>query len=98
MRILKESTDELAQLAGIMGFGVKKDAIHTALLQEGFHRRLAIHKPSINERIRRTRLVWAEEHKDWTMDQWYQILWTDETWITAGRHTRTWVTRRPGEE
>jgi len=38
------------------------------------------------------------EHVDWTLDQWYKILWTDETWITGGRHTRTWVTRRPGEE
>jgi len=26
------------------------------------------------------------------MEQWYKILWTDETWITGGRHTRTWVT------
>jgi transposase len=32
------------------------------------------------------------------MDQWYQILWIDETWITGGRHTRTWVTRRAREE
>ena len=33
-----------------------------------------------------------------TIEQWYQILWTNETWITGGRHTRTWVTRGPGEE
>jgi hypothetical protein len=26
------------------------------------------------------------------------ILWSDETWVTGGRHTRTWVTRRQGEE
>jgi len=32
------------------------------------------------------------------MEQWYEILWTDETWVTGGRHTRTWVTRRAGEE
>jgi transposase len=32
------------------------------------------------------------------VEQWYNILWTDETWITSGRHTRTWVTRRAGEE
>jgi transposase len=38
------------------------------------------------------------EHLDWTPEQWAIILWTDETWVTGGRHTRTWVTRRKGEE
>jgi hypothetical protein len=55
-------------------------------------------KPPITEKNRRLRLQWALEHVNWTLEQWYQILWTDETWITGGRHTRTWVTRRAGEE
>ena len=55
-------------------------------------------KPPISEKNRQYRLQWALEHVNWTMAQWYEILWTDETWITGGRHTRTWVTRRPGEE
>jgi hypothetical protein len=55
-------------------------------------------KAPITEANRKIRLAWAEEHVKWTMDQWYRILWTDETWITGGRHTRTWVTRRAGEE
>lgn len=87
-----------AQLAGVMGYGVKKDAIRTALAKKGFHRRLAMRKPPITEKNRQTRLAWAIEHRDWSMEQWYNILWTDDTWITGGRHTRTWVTRRPGEE
>jgi ketohexokinase/beta-glucosidase len=87
-----------AQLAEVMGFGVRKWAIRSALLREGFHRRLAMRKPPITEANRKIRLAWAEEHVKWTMDQWYRILWTDETWITGGRYTRTWVTRRAGEE
>ena len=87
-----------AKLAEVLDFGVKKQAIRTALLREGFHRRLAIRKPPITEKNRQIRLAWAEEHVNWTLEQWYQILWTDETWITGGRHTRTWVTRRAGEE
>jgi transposase len=38
------------QLAEVMDFGVKKQAIRTALLREGFHRRLAIRKPPITEK------------------------------------------------
>ena len=80
------------KLAEVMDWGVKKDAIRTALLREGFYRRLAMRKPPITEKNRILRYNWAVEHVNWTIEQWYEILWTDETWITGGRHTRTWVT------
>ena len=38
------------------------------------------------------------EHVNWTIEQWNRILWTDETWVTSGFHTRIWVTRKAGEE
>lgn len=55
------------QLAAVLEFGVKKDAIRTALLREGFHRRLAMRKPPITEKNRQVRLQWALEHVNWTM-------------------------------
>ena len=85
-------------LAEAMDFSVKKGAIRAALEKEGFHRRLARRKPPISETNRKIRLAWAQAHVTWTQEMWNQILWSDETWITGGRHTRTWVTRRPGEE
>jgi len=86
------------QLAQECDFGLGKSAIRSAVIKEGFHRRLAMRKPPITEHNRVIRLQWANDHVNWSMEQWYSILWTDETWITGGRHTRTWVTRRPGEE
>jgi len=47
-----------AQLTAAMNFGVKKDAIRSALLKEGFHRRLAMRKPPISEKNRQLRLQW----------------------------------------
>jgi transposase len=72
--------------------------IRYALRKAGFSRRLARRKPSISERNREARLAFALKHRDWTPEQWNSVLWTDETWKTGGRHTRTWVTRRRGEE
>jgi len=46
-----------AKLAEVLDFGVRRDAIRNALLREGFHRRLAIHKPLITEKNRRLRLT-----------------------------------------
>jgi DDE superfamily endonuclease/Transposase len=73
-------------------------AIRYALRKAGFFRRTARRKPPISEQNRQKRLQFALEHLNWTLEQWTQILWSDETWVTAGRHTRTWVTRRKGEE
>jgi hypothetical protein len=57
------------QLAEVMDFGVKKQAIRSAFLREGFHRRLAMRKPPITEKNQRLRLAWALEHIDWTLEQ-----------------------------
>ena len=84
------------EIAGIWNCSEK--AIANALKSEGFFRRVARKKPPISEANRIKRLTWAKEHLDWTIEQWAMILWTDETWITGGRHTRTWITRRVGEE
>ena len=45
------------KLAEVMEFGVKKQAIRSALLREGFHRRLAMRKPPITEKNRVLRLA-----------------------------------------
>jgi hypothetical protein len=45
----------------------------------------------ILEENRLARLAWAHEHIHWT-----EALWTDETY--PGRHRKTWVTRKAGEE
>ena len=73
-------------------------AIRNALRNAGFKRYVARRKPPISEVNRVKRLAFAIEHLNWSIEDWSRILWSDETWVTGGRHTKTWVTRRPGEE
>lgn len=82
----------------VLKWDITEYAIRRALKTEGFRRCLARCKPPISEKNRQLRLKWAQDHLNWTKAQWDIILWTDETWVTCGRHTRTWVTRRVGEE
>jgi hypothetical protein len=79
-------------------WGCSEKAIDNAFKSRGFHRRIAWKKPVISEKNRVLRLQWAIEHLDWTPEQWAEILWTDKTWVTGGRHTKTWITRRINEE
>jgi len=53
---------------------------------------IALRKPPIPEKNRLLRLIFALEHLEWTEKQWAAILWSDETWVTAGNHRKTYVT------
>ncbi|VDB89722.1 Bgt-51417 [Blumeria graminis f. sp. tritici] len=41
----------------------------------------------------KTRREWAEAHLNWKYEDLTSVLWTDETWLEDGRHSRDWVTR-----
>lgn len=73
-------------------------AIRNALRKYGFKRYVARAKPPLSEGNKAMRLEWALAHVNWTQEQWNAILWTDETWVTGGRHRKQWITRQPGEE
>ncbi|XMA19899.1 hypothetical protein WAI453_012690 [Rhynchosporium graminicola] len=87
---------ELAQEFSFWNIGHK--AIRTALDAEGFHMRWAMRKPPISEKNRKLRITFAEQYKHWTFAEWATILWSDETWVKDGRHRKTRVMRRAGEE
>lgn len=77
---------------------VGEKAIRTALKSAGYERRVALAKPPLTPEIKARRMAFAEACKDWTLEQWSTILWSDETWVTGGRHKKILVTRMIGEE
>jgi transposase len=86
------------QIPIILELNIGFYALRTALRNAGFARRVARRKPPVSETNRQRRLQWATEYVDWSIDQWKMILWSDEIWINGDRHTKTYITRRKGEE
>ncbi|KAL7874590.1 hypothetical protein SRHO_G00055600 [Serrasalmus rhombeus] len=43
------------------------------------HGKIAARKPLLRTGNKQKRLVWAKEHKEWTLDQWKSVLWSDES-------------------
>jgi transposase len=66
------------------------------LYKEGYVQRVARQKPPLTEWQRAARLRWAQEHVNWTWEQWATVLWSDESWVNPGRHRKVWVTRKRG--
>lgn len=71
---------------------IRPESIKYALHRRGYRRRVALRKPPLSDRNKAIRLEWAQEHVYWTQEQWNNILWSDETWVKAGKHRKVLVT------
>ncbi|GBM94806.1 hypothetical protein AVEN_134635-1 [Araneus ventricosus] len=55
--------------------------------------------PLLTKRHRQLRLQWAREHRDWTMDEWKRVSWSDESrFLIHYVDGRVRVRRLPGEQ
>jgi transposase len=55
-------------------------------------------RPILTKRHRKDRLDFALSHKDWTLEDWKKVVWSDETKINRmGSDGRKWVWKKAGE-
>ena len=52
------------------------------LVEGGYPARKALKKPLLKKYHKRDRLRWAKDHKNWTVEQWNKVLWSDESSFT----------------
>ena len=68
------------------------------LCEMGLPGRIAKKKPLLTQQHRRQRLQWARDHQNWTLDQWRNVLFTDETPIHLIQgNQRRYVRRQAGQ-
>ncbi|GBN12829.1 Transposable element Tcb2 transposase [Araneus ventricosus] len=79
------------------GTRVSRVTVSKRLHETGlFARRPAVCVP-LTSTNRRVRLAWCREHKDWSMDQWATVLFTDESRFSLNTNSRrTFIWREPG--
>ncbi|CAO3692986.1 unnamed protein product [Rhizopus stolonifer] len=49
------------------------------------HKQSAAKKPFINEDHRKAKLAFAKEHRNWSLEQWRKVIWTDESSVEIGK-------------
>jgi hypothetical protein len=55
-------------------------------------------RPLLSKRHRQERLDFAIQHKDWTVEDWKKVIWSDETKVNRlGSDGRKWVWKKAGE-
>lgn len=77
---------------------VSASTVRRVLAETGMHRRRARAVIFLKPQQREGRRKWAEQHRDWNMDDFERIIYSDESYITLGDSRGTvWVTRTADE-
>jgi hypothetical protein len=89
-------------LAGILqdeGFPVSPRTIHRFLKRRGYKKLKHTTKPGLNTAQKQARLHWALQYKDWTIEDWKRIVWSDESSVVLGAYRgkrRCWRLSKEG--
>ena len=77
---------------------VSPKTVSRRLHEMGYYSRIPKRKPLISNRNRKQRLVFYNTHKNWTLSQWKNIIWSDESRFTLFNNDgRLRVWRHKGE-
>ncbi|GBM26785.1 hypothetical protein AVEN_127745-1 [Araneus ventricosus] len=72
-------TQLTAQYNACPSASVSEHTVQRRLLDMGVCSRRPTRVPLLTECHRQLRLKWAREHRDWTMDEWKRVAWSDES-------------------
>lgn len=62
-----------------LGLTMTDRTARNILIRAGLRGRVPAKKPWISKKNRAARMKFANDHKDWTVQQWARILWSDES-------------------
>ncbi|KAK1914276.1 hypothetical protein P3342_007522 [Pyrenophora teres f. teres] len=69
-----------ADIAGDLSlYNVSSTTVWRVLKAAGYHKTKPTRKPGLTKKMRQERLNWCLAHKDWTLEDWKNVIWSDET-------------------
>lgn len=92
------SAMEIARQAPNLGLPqVSHMTVRRALRRQGLAARVTPRKPSLTKLHMQRRLTWAREHRDWTVDDWRRVIFSDESKVQlVSGAGRSWCWRGTG--
>lgn len=87
-----------AELNSHLNITVSTKTVRRELHKSNFYGRAAIAKPFITEKNAKLRKKWCRDYKNWTLDDWKNVIWSDESSFTLfPTNGRVYVWRTPKE-
>jgi hypothetical protein len=92
------STAVIAKQVRKKGHEVAPRTVWKVLTQAGYSQCKLTVKPGLNKANMKERLEWCKEHEHWTLEDWKNVIFTDETAVQlGGTRGKRRVWRLPGE-
>ena len=77
---------------------VTVQTIRNVLKEDGYKSYAKKKQPFLNARQCKARLAFAQKHKNWTVEDWKQVIWSDETKLNRfGSDSCQYCWKKPGE-
>lgn len=87
----------LGDITNIIGLPISSKTVTRRLKEVGLVSRYAAKKPFLTSKHKKDRLEWAMKYKDWTVEDWLKVIFSDECMMRVGVPARRQrVIRRQG--
>ncbi|CAG5157183.1 uncharacterized protein ALTATR162_LOCUS4975 [Alternaria atra] len=63
----------------LKGVEISTSTVWRVLREAGYKKTKLTRKPGLTQEMRSARLKWAIDYRDWTLEDWKNVIWTDET-------------------
>ncbi|RYC54361.1 hypothetical protein CHU98_g11851 [Xylaria longipes] len=87
-----------ALIAAELGGQVSAMTVWRILRTAGLKKTKPTRKPGLTKGMKSEQLAWCEAHKDWTLDDWKRVVWSDETSVVLGHRRGGYKVWRTPEE
>src|SRR5579859_4578398 len=88
----------LHDITNIIGLPISETTARRRRSETGLENYITAEKLGLHDANVAKRLEWVKRYKDWTVDDWKRVIWSDESSIWIGVNPRRqWVIRPPGE-
>lgn len=79
----------LGEITNYLPDKVSESTVRRALHANGMNSRIAKKKPYLSAVHLEKRLAFAKKYKNWQLEQWRKVVWTDEASVELGKNSRT---------
>jgi transposase len=76
---------------------ISASTVQRIFRRRGIHKLKPTCKPGLTAAMKAARLKFCQDHKDWTLEDWKNVIWTDETSVCLGHRrgsVRVWRTKQ----
>jgi transposase len=78
---------------------ISRSTVNRRLREKKIIKRVMVQRPFFTSQVMKQRLEWAEFHRNWILEDWQNVIWSDECSVERGSgKQRKWIFYRPSDK